>query len=1160
MTFYFTGNPLSCLKGPSLKLLLTMKLTVLLLLAVCLHASAKVEAQTITYTKKSVSLEKALKEITKQTGYQVLYNSYLVGRTEKISLNLDHSPLRKALDIIFKNQPLTYSIVENIIVIGEKNNHPQDSASALPELKEVHGTVMDSSSGKPLIGVTIRVKGSTIGTTTDINGYFSLNVPDNSILEVSFLGYSTKEIVVNTNTNLKIVLSATTTGLNQLVVIGYGTQKKGEETGSISILDYDKTVKSRPVVNTLEALQGKIAGVTVTRQSGQPGLEGYDFKIRGTSSINGNAPLVLIDGIPGDMNSLNPNDIKTITVLKDASAAIYGARASDGVILITTLQGRKSTYPSIAYSYNLALKKVSFIKKPATTEHFVKMFNQANSNDGDPQTFSDETLKKIAQKDAGTGPGENWNLESYPMFYQSRDWYGALFKPVLQQTHSLRISGGSNHSDYLVSGGYMNDKGNVVGNNNSFERYNLRMNLHYQLLENLNFYANVSYSDQITKSPSELGDAIDNALKVFSYVPFKNPSGNYYTYQGYQNPFQELKEGGSSNIDDSKLNNNFKIDWEPVNGLTWTGQAGINIEEYNNDFNFPTFYGYNWDNSLNSLPRNLPNSASYNHWRSLYRNLTTYVNYTKNVADNYFHIMIGTSTEKFKRRTENMSGSDFISNQIFPLPLSDPKNLNAGDLWDNDSWGLLSYFGRFNYSFKRRYFVDFTLRKDGSSKFSPSKRWSEIYPAVSAGWILSNEPLFKDITNNNTLNLVKVRASWGRMGNQNIPALGLFDYIQQINIGGRYPIDGSTASKMASLNGIAAPDRTWETIVTKDLGIDFGLFDSKLSVSFDLYNKKNIDMLVNVIYPATLGAAAPTSNAGSMYSKGWDLQANWESMIGPVKLNAGVIISYNTNKLTNLKGQDTYSVGLNATRQGYPLNSFFGYDGKIIRTQSELDDYAAKYAGKGIIPATQPNGQKGLGVGDVMYEDLNGDGKITAYGDGDNKSDGDVVYLGTADPKLTYSLNLGLAYKNFDFNILLQGTGNKYTWRGNGAFGVPLSQYFWPPLDYFYNKTFSATDVNAPYPRLSNNGSVKSNNYQFSNIWLVNTRYVKIENLSIGYTFKGLKISRLSLNEPRIYFSGENLFTFSKGTWDNEYDPEENSSETNYPMYKTFSFGIDINF
>jgi TonB-linked SusC/RagA family outer membrane protein len=1150
------------------KMLLVMKLTIVLLLAGCLQVSAKAYSQDdvkLSLDLNNVKLKKAFEIIEKKSSYRFLYNSNTIRENIRIDLRGDKISLSDVLDKIIRANGLIYKIINDKVIAVT-------SADEMMQTIRVKGNVVDST-GKPLQGITITVLGIKRGTATDAQGHFEIEAPDNATLEISSVGYQSQQVHVSGTEPLRIVLKETTDGLNQVVVVGYGTRlKEADLTGAVSRIGGDK-LESRPVTGTLDALQGMVPGMGITRQSGQPGSQGFALSIRGSSSINGNVPLVLIDGIPGDLTLINPQDIQDITVLKDATAAIYGARAADGVILVTTKRGKRSSKPNITYGFNLALKKVGLHKKATTTDHFVRMFNEANKNDGDPQTFSDSTLAKIAANDPGVGAGENRSVESYPMFYQNHDWYGRLFQTALRPTHNVSVSGGSENSSYLISFGDTRDNGNISEGTNGSVRDNLRIALQTNISKTLKLELNTAYDYLNTKQPAQLNDAISNGLKMFSYLPEKNPAGNYYGYQGYENPVQELKMGGNETSTNSRWSNNIKLDFEPIKGLIWTGQVGINLERFDDDAYFATNTEHNWDNSPNSLVRNNPNKAKYNSYSSVYKNFSTYVNYSKRFGQHEIKAMVGASREKFTRNTKYIEGADFFSNVIYTLPLSDSRNLRAGDYWDDNPWALLSYFGRASYSFAGKYYLEGTLRKDGSSKFSPEKRWSEAYPSISAAWKISEEPFFKDLINDDVVNLFKARASWGKTGNQDLPSLGLFDYIQLINIGGQYPIDGATAARLASLKGIASPDRTWETIQTKNLGIDLSLFQSKLSLSFDVYRKSNKNMLVSITYPSTLGAAAPTSNAGTLKGKGWEFNGSWNDKIGDVRFNVGVILNYNSNVVTDLKGQDNYNLGLTQARQGFPLNSYFGFKGSVIRNQAELDAYASRYAGKGIVPAAQPNGYGGLGIGDMMYQDIDGDGQITTYGDKSKGFSGDAVYLGSQTPKFTYSMTGGLKYKGFDFAFILQGTGNKYVWRGNGNFGVPFSHFWFQPLDYFYGKTYTAENTGAMYPRLSLNGTVTGNNYQFSSRWLENTRYLRMKNITVGYTFNDIKISSLNIRGVRVYLSGQDLFEFAKGTWNGMYDPEEthvpnvaedaNNTdfyENNYPMYRTFSFGVNVNF
>lgn len=1150
------------------KMLLIMKLTIVLLLAGVLQVSAKAYGQndlTISLDLTNVKLKKAFEIIERNSRYRFLYNSNTIPDNLRVDLHEKKITITEALDKLVRNNGLIYKIINDKVIAVT-------SAGEMMQTIHANGDVVDST-GRPLQGITISIQGKRGGTATDAKGHFEIDVPEGAVLEISGIGFQPEQVHVTGSSPIRIVLKGAPNGLNEVVVVGYGTKlKQTDLTGSVARIGGEK-LENRPVTGALDALQGLVPGASVTRSSGQPGSQGYQLAIRGSSSINGNVPLVLIDGIPSDLSLINPQDIQDITILKDATAAIYGARAADGVLLVTTKRGKKSSTPNIAYSFNGAIKKPGIMKRMVSTDHFVKMFNEANRNDGDPQTFSDSTLAKIARNDPGVGPGENWGVTSFPMFYQSRDWYGSLFKTAFRPTHNLSISGGGENSTYNISFGDTRDNGNISAGNNSSVRDNLRIGLQLNLLKNLKLDLNTAYDYLNTKQPSELNDAIDNGLKMFSYLPVRNPAGNYYGYQGYENPFQELTMGGNETITNSRWSNNVKLDYEPIKGLVWTGQVGINIQRYDDNANFPTNIEHNWDNTPNSLIRNNPNRATYYNYNTVYKNFSTYVNYGKTFGKHDIKLMAGASREKFTRESEFMQGSDFSSNTVFTLPLSDSRNLRAGDYWDNNPWALESYFGRAAYSYDGKYYLEGTLRKDGSSKFSPDKRWSAIYPSVSAAWKISGEDFFRNIISNDIVNLFKIRASWGRTGNQDLPSLGLFDYIQLINIGGQYPIDGSTVSRLASLKGIASPDRTWETIETKNLGFDLALAHSRLNLSFDIYRKNNNNMLVSITYPSTLGAAAPTANAGKLLDKGWEFNGQWNDKVGNVRYNVGVILNYNTNTITDLQGQDNYNLGLTQARQGFPLNSYFGYKGSVIRNQAQLDAYASKFAGKGIVPATQPNGYGGLGIGDMMYEDIDGDGQITTYGDKTKGKNGDAVFLGSQIPKLTYSMTGGFSVKGFDFSFILQGTGNKYVWRGNGNFGVPFAHSWFQPLDYFYGKTFNADNTGAMYPRLSNNGTVNGNNQAFSNRWLENTRYLRMKNISIGYTFNNLQIKDFKIRGLRVYVSGQDLFEFAKGTWDRMYDPEEtyvptvtqsasdaSFYENNYPMYRTISFGVNVNF
>jgi TonB-linked SusC/RagA family outer membrane protein len=1024
-------------------------------------------------------------------------------------------------------------------------------------LKTIRGKVTDSS-GNVLPGVTVVVKGTTSGTITDANGNYLVNdVTEKTILVFSFIGMRTQEVIIGDQLTIDVQMAGENVDIEEVVAIGYGTKAKGAITGSISTTSGD-VLESRPVTNTLNAIQGVIPGVTVTRSSGRPGQENYQLQIRGFSSKNGNQPLILIDGIPGDLATLNPSDIENITVLKDAAASIYGARSADGVLLVTTKSGVKGK-TLITYSANTAVKTPSYTKNMATPYQLAKMFDEGRVNDGDPVKYTEDDFQKMLNNDPGVGPGRMLYLENYPNFYRNTDWEKVVFKNSVLQSHNIAVNGGNDQIRFMVSGGYLSNNGVFAFGENNSKRYNFRTNLTVKLRENINLDTRIAYEHEDFVEPAETEVALGAVLQSWSYLPLRNPDGNFYEYQGYANPAQWLDESGKINSARRKLRANTKLDWELVNGLTLTGQAGVNVGNNNSEGFWKTFQTYDWENRVNSIRRS-PNFASYVDVRDWYKNLNVYLNYLKIFGQHTINVMIGASHEEYDFTQKVMEGREFTSNEVYPLNLANPSRLFAtsrGYNWRLEDWALDSYFSRLSYSLSSKYYLDFTIRKDGSSKFSPDLRWSKAFPSISMAWKLSEEGIIKSLS---IFDLLKLRASWGETGNQDINSLGMYDYIQLINISGRYPMGtNNTGVAGAVMKGMASPDRTWETIRNMNMGIDFSFLDSRLNGSFDLYQKKNLNMLVDVVFPATLGASAPSTNSGELTTNGWDFTINWSDKKGSFIYRVGAIVNFNENILTDLKGADQFNLGLTPFREGYPINSYFGYITEgIIKNQQDLDSYS-KYAGKGIVPATQPNGKKGLGIGDIMYKDVDGDGAITPYGDRTKGFFGDAVYLGSANPKYTYGITADAKYKNFDFSMLWQGTGKKLVLR-TGEFAMPYYYPWFQPFEYFYGKTWATDRTDAKYPRISHSDNVKYYNYAVSDNMIENTAYLRLKNLQFGYTLPESISQKISLNLVRIYFSGQDILEFTSGDWDGNYDPEEGQSFNSYPFFRAYSFGIDIKF
>lgn len=1024
-------------------------------------------------------------------------------------------------------------------------------ASAAPILFETVTGIVTDENMQPLEGVTVKVKGSSTTAITNNNGRFSimLNNKENTLI-FSYIGYKETEYHVNGESNIQIKLFKSKTELNEVVVVGYGTRTKGDITGAVAKVD-SKIFESRPLTNTLNALQGVIPGVTVVRGSGAPGREDYSFQIRGYSSLGGNKPLVLIDGVAGDLTMINPNDIANITVLKDAAASIYGARAADGVLLVTTKTG-KSGVPVVSYSFNYAEKIPDFLKKMTTTLQLAEMENEGLTNVGQPG-ISQEVLNKIKSNAPPDSTGWMPYLQTYPGFYGNTDWLKLIYGHGHEQNHNISISGGGLSNTYLFSVGYTKNSGIFNYGKNESNRYNLRLNYDFNLFKRLKIETKTSFDNEIIDEPSQLYYTLRGMVWIWNYLPLKNTKDQYYDYQGYLNPANSLENGGLRKTNNSRFTTNVKAELKIIEGLKLVAQAGINFGFLADNANYRTFPRYNYYGGIEQMWSD-PNSAYFTNSKNLYKSYTSYIDYTKTFSQfHHINLMVGASHEENDDEGQTTWGYNFVSNDIFSLSLADRTKVEYSNFTGNQSdWALSSYFGRASYNYSDKYIVDFTTRVDGSSKFSPTKRWSAVFPAVSAAWNLSNENFLKS---SNLIDNLKIRGSWGQAGNQDI-GFGNYDYIPLITITGNYPIGSPNAGLPGAIPSIASSERTWETIETKNIGVDFGLLNSRLSGSFDYYTKINKNMLVGVQVPATLGGIPPTQNSGRLVTKGWEASIGWKDKINSLRYSITLSLADNKNKLVELKGNDAYGEGLNYARQGYSIYSYFGYayDG-IIKTQKQLDDYK-KLGG---IPA-------GISLGDVMYKDVDGDGKISAFGDPAKGTKGDLVYLGSLLPRYTFSSNISLSYKNFDLGLFIQGVG-KREGMVQGDFQAPLEEVWFQPLQYFYGKTWTPDRPNAQYPRIVPGGigydGLRNWDWAASSMRINNMAYARLKLITLGYNIPQNVIKRFKLNDLRVYVSGQDLFTISKGTWGHSFNPEElwqSSDERTYPFSKVISIGANIKF
>lgn len=1102
------------------------------------HVSAKADySQTleISLDLQNVTISEVLDEIKSQSDYSFWYNNDEINLDERVSVTVTRQNIHEVLRTILANQRLSYTIEGKHIVIYKKDSAPRVSQ----QVNKVSGTVTDEH-GEPIIGANVVVKGTSNGTITDVDGRFSIEASQDDVLQISYIGYLSEEATVSGNQVLNIRLREDTQKLEEVVVIGYGTQRRSNISGAISKIS-SEAIESKPVTNVLSALQGEIPGMVIQRGSGQPGNEAFDINVRGASSVNGgNTPLVLVDGIPGDMNMINPQDIEAISVLKDAAASIYGARAAGGVVLITTKKGR-SGGPKLTYNGNLAITRMTGIMEAPTNYEMAIMDNEANIHNGAAPVYTQELLDRILANDPN--PIDHPTQPGWKLFFTNTDWMDELLTNGVQHKHNLTISGGGEKSNYYLSAGYSKQYGVVRYADDNNTRLNLRLNYDYQLAKWLRLETKVSLENQKRTDVGSNGAwVIGEAMFDMPNFPIYNQYGQFFTQGGWSNAIALAKESETATFNTREMNGNFRLVANITDGLVLNAQAGVNYENLNNEDIAKAIPLYTWDGAINYYTgASSPEQAAVDRTtqETIYQNYTAYLNYNKDFGgDHHLDAMIGVAYEKEEIRMFMARRDNFITDQLWELNLG-----GTGNMQNNASaehWATGSAFARIGYNYKHKYILETNFRYDGSSRFAPGNRW-RMFPGVSASWRISQEEFMKD---SNVFNELKLRASYGQTGNQE--GIRLYDYIQLLRLRDTtYPFGSGSQAQAIGLDVLAGVDRSWEILENINVGIDAAFLDSRLGVSFDYFVKRNNNMLIPVTYPSMLGATPPDSNSGKLRTNGFELTLNWADKIGEVEYSATFQLSDAKNKLVDYGGQDTYELGLNATREGYPINSYFAYvyDG-VIKDQAELDAYKQLEG----VPSN-------IGIGDAKFKDLNGDGRISTYGDAEG-DDGDAEYVGSITPRFNFGLTLGAKWNNFDISLFFQGVAKRTLFR-TGEFSMPWSDWWRYPPRFYYGETWNEDRPDAYYPRLTH-GDIRHWNYQASTLQKINAAYVRLKNIQIGYTLPTNLLAKIGIERTRFYVSGQDLFEIHgvKGGW----DPESDTGGFNYPFQRYYSFGIDLTF
>ena len=988
---------------------------------------------------------------------------------------------------------------------------PDASVNKVVEINDqqkqtVKGTVKDAN-GDPIIGATVKVKGSTGGTVTDIDGKFTLDAPAGAELEVSSIGYLKQ--IVKAKGNIAIVLKDDSQTLDELVVVGYGVQKKENLTGAVASMNAEK-LATRPVSSLSSALAGEMAGVTAVQTSGAPGGQNASITVRGQNSVNAASPLVIVDGVPGSMNVINPAEIESVTVLKDAaSAAIYGVQAANGVILITTKKGKTG---KTTVSYNATFSWSSLLSKLDLVDAYgyAYLYNEAYLNDhpGATKPFSDETVEKYR---TGKLPSTDWYKE-------------ALTGSGFEHQHNLSLSGGNDKTTYNMYLGYLSQDG--VTKDIDYNRINARMNITSQINKYITLGLNASgYRGTQQDAWAGYTQVIQGMSRSHPTDPVYDEDGNF-KYVGVDNPVavQGRDKTGWKKTIDQEVFLIGSAEIKPIKDLSIKGV--YSWRNWTQDqLGFKKTWGYGTYNSgqREGYVRN------YNYD---YLTGQILVNYNKSFGDHNLGVLAGMESYDVKYRyvtaDRKGGGNNNLDSSLNTLDASSQKNTNGGT-----EMTRLSYFGRLQYNYAGKYLFEANVRRDASSRFPKDSRWG-TFPAFSAGWRISEEAFMKNV---DWLSNLKLRLGWGKTGNEELKSSDLYPAVPTYAYGSY--MFGNSLYSTAYESRLVNDQLKWATVTNYELGIDAGFLNNKLTMELSVYKKKTNDMLLYLPLQGVIGLSAPAQNVGSVENRGFELVLGHNNRIGKDwSYNLSLNMGYNKNEIIDMAGTDgPIDNGYGGTDdtqwniEGYGVSSYYGYvaDG-LFRTEEELK--------KG--PLRTGNEK----LGDIRYKDLDDDGKITAA---------DRKIIGNKMPKWTGGFNFRVGYKNFELSGLLQGAFDaKRYYNGEASYAFFNNASC---LNKHWNR-WSEENPNGNFPRLS---LTSQTNYAFSSFWLQDASYVRLKNLTLAYTLPSEVISRIGLSFAQVYLTGENLFTISG--LDKGLDPESgNSRGWSYSNVRKISCGLKLTF
>ncbi|MCL3780955.1 SusC/RagA family TonB-linked outer membrane protein [Prolixibacteraceae bacterium JC049] len=1166
------------------KTMLIMRLTLYLVLLSVISSVANTYSQNarLTVKMKNSRMSEVFDNIEEQSDFYFFYNRNMFDDNHRVSVNYSGDNINEVLKQIFVDQNVKYEIVDKNIIIKAKASKLKNAGKQ--DKKVITGTVKDKD-GDPLPGVSIVVAGTTNGVITTPDGTFSItNVASDAKLVFSFVGMKPQQVSVDGQNRFDIVLEEDAIGLEEVIAVGYQTKTKKNLTGSVATVD-TKLIENRPTARVSELLSGTAPGLTITRNDpGRIGQSDFGIRIGGLVSRSGSSPLVVIDGIPQEsvqaLNRLNSNDIESMSILKDAEAAVYGSRAAGGVIVIQTKRGGEK--PEVRFGYNRRVAVPHIYRDITNMFQMLEMQKEgwaANNVSffGYPGLFkyiedNQLTFDKVKNNDFKYvyGADKEGTWAPFPdtpfLAFGHTDWMEEMYGNATSDSYDVSVSGASKKLNYYTSLGVVNEKSMLRYGKNKSQTIFTRAKLEYKHSDRLKVGTNLSMRYQKWDEPTLYGAMRNQVATKFTWDHAYNPDGNYMNWGGMQSPIGMVEKGGDVTRKYFNLQAQIFVDFKLLDNLTLNanvvkGANFTNVRSIHKDFQH---YYWNGKPSFTHLRGNPTQVEAHN---ALSQNFTG--NFTAKYVQQFADVhtvraLAGYAHEEFSYDLTKAWRKNMLSTSLSTLNLG-----NSEDQYNSDSqWeeAVKSIFANLSYSYKDRYFIEGNYRNDGSSRFAKGYKWKDFY-SVSGAWNITEELFVQNLGIDNILNNLKFRVSWAQLGNK--AGIKRYDFVQQVNIRESNILLGVPGSvskaQIATISGFPALDRTWEIAEKLNFGIDADLLGARLNVVANVFETNNKDIFYTEEFPSILGATPPSINGAHVKTTGWDLGIKWNDRLdNGLAYNIGFGISDANTKVIKLADSRTIKYGGNSFVEGYAVGTVFGfeYDG-IISNEEELAEYRKN------IDRSPWALTKQLTVGDVRYKDLDGDGRIEAskYEVGEDgkptASSGDMVSLGDTERHYEYFINGGLSFKGFDFSFVLNGVGKWTVFdQGGTSTGYPWVQ----PLKHFYNNTWTPEHQDRFYPRISVISTDFSNHRNNNNYGLSNARHVRrsvpylaVKNIQIGYTIPKQLTEKIGLSKVYVYANGSDLGYLINNVPDS-YSPEQpfNASLTPYP--RTFSLGVNINF